>query len=262
MTPLAQKIMRHSSRDKELIEVKKSLERGHCFEITAIKSLIEPVVRNITSQDGRQAKFFLSGQFIFLPDSECWLEWNTSSHSRGGALITAVSDTQATITPFVELGNSIEGLPSGAFPLGKSHLFGTVYAHESIIESEDEMAKAAYVFQYVGAYVALQMINTPKLLGRKQHQPHAGLQREIARNKGMVGKFPLRAWTEIELDVSPKWAGDKVHDVRLSCSKALHFVRAHPRYVGDRWVKVREHWRGDPSLGIKRQRYVMKETKH
>ena len=50
-------------------------------------------------------------------------------------------------------------------------------------------------------YAALALINSPKVIGRRQHLPHAGLERKLTKSMGMTGKFPLHAWTEIFLDI-------------------------------------------------------------
>lgn len=119
-------------------------------------------------------------------------------------------------------------------------------------------------------YGALALINTPRLIGRRQHMPHAGLQRRLAAERGMVGKFPLRGWTEIVLEVTPPIIADEqMHEARLTGGRCLHFCREHLRIVGGvvvtingrreviggKETKVKAHWRGDAALGIKRTRY-------
>ena len=106
-----------------------------------------------------------------------------------------------------------------------------------------------------GLYGALALINTPRVIGRKQHMPHAGLQKKMAAARGMVGKFPLRGWTELTLAVSPPAVDGQEHEVRLTGGKALHFCRAHLRIRLGQVELVKPHWRGDPALGIKQTRY-------
>jgi hypothetical protein len=102
---------------------------------------------------------------------------------------------------------------------------------------------------------ALALINTPRIIGRRQHMPHQGMQRKIAAGKKMVGKFPLKAWTEIKLEVMPPVIDGGQHEARLTGGKALHFCRAHLRIRMGHLERVSAHWRGDPSLGIKQTRY-------
>ena len=105
--------------------------------------------------------------------------------------------------------------------------------------------------------VILSLINTPKTIGRRQHMPHRGLQKNLLRSRSPIGKFPLHAWTEILLHVTaPKDLSDEGSvEAHLTGAKALHFCRAHLRVRFGRVEVVKGHWRGDASLGIKRSRY-------
>lgn len=104
----------------------------------------------------------------------------------------------------------------------------------------------------------LAMINTPRVIGRKQHQPHAGLQRKLAAAHAIPGKYPHMAWTEIRLEVRPpRDASDEgTHETRLTGAKAKHFVRCHLRIRLGMLELVTAHHRGNEALGIKRSRYV------
>jgi hypothetical protein len=105
---------------------------------------------------------------------------------------------------------------------------------------------------------ALALINTPKIIGRRQHMPNRALERELTRKMG-VGKFPLHAWTEIYLQVSkpPEIDDGEPHEAHLTGQRALHFCRKHLRVRLGRIEYVSAHWRGDPALGIKRSRYTL-----
>lgn len=108
----------------------------------------------------------------------------------------------------------------------------------------DSNKRVAFVIMLMG------LINTPGLIGLKQHAPHRGLQ------KSMAGRYPLRGWSEIVLKhktvaagVAEKLSGPAFH-------KCLHFVRSHRRHYRDGRVSIiPAHWRGDPALGIKQTRY-------
>lgn len=108
------------------------------------------------------------------------------------------------------------------------------------------------------AYAILAIINSPRIVGRRTHRPHAGLQRALRRARGLgVGKFPLRGWTEIILEITPPQVdvSGRVHETRLTGRRALHFVRQHLRIRNGGLELVSAHWRGDAALGIKRSRY-------
>ncbi len=49
---------------------------------------------------------------------------------------------------------------------------------------------------------ALALINTPRIVGQRTHAPHRGLQKRLLRGRRPIGKFPLRAWTEILLRIT------------------------------------------------------------
>ncbi len=107
-------------------------------------------------------------------------------------------------------------------------------------------------------YTILGMINTPRIFGRKSHMPHAGLQQKLVARKALIGKWPLQAWHEIVLDITPPkehWAG--THESHLTGEKALHFVRKHLRLSFGTWHYVNSHWRGNGALGIKQARYAV-----
>jgi hypothetical protein len=103
----------------------------------------------------------------------------------------------------------------------------------------------------------LLFINTPRVVGRRQHTPHRGLQKRLLKERGPIGRFPLNGWTEILLHVTPPHDafGDDCAEAHLTGQRALHFCRAHLRVRLGRLEFVRSHWRGDASLGVKQSRY-------
>lgn len=121
------------------------------------------------------------------------------------------------------------------------------------------------VFWEIGRVLlgALACINTPRIIGRRTHLPHRGLERELLKRKAVIGKFPLHAWTEILLDVTPpeEAKGLPDYEARLTGEKALHFVRAHLRIRLGKLEFVSSHWRGSVTNGIKRSRYIMTDKK-
>jgi hypothetical protein len=98
------------------------------------------------------------------------------------------------------------------------------------------------------------LINSPKVIGRRQFMPHKVLVKNFTG-----GSFPLHAWTEIRLEVSkpPEIDDGGPHEARLTGRRALHFCRAHLRIRYGQLEYVSPHWRGDPSVGIKQSRYIV-----
>ena len=105
-------------------------------------------------------------------------------------------------------------------------------------------------------YSLLACINTPKVIGRRQRMPNAKLESRLMKQAGITGKYPLRAWTEIILEVGPP-REDKngIVEGRLTGTRALHFVRRFLRIRNGKLEMVSPHWRGDAAVGIKRSRY-------
>jgi hypothetical protein len=104
--------------------------------------------------------------------------------------------------------------------------------------------------------LALDLINTPGLVGLRQHDPHRGLARKLYATRS--GSYPLRGWSEIVLKHQTRIADDPERHTGATFHKCLHFVRSHLRHYRDGKVTViPAHWRGDPALGIKRTRYLV-----
>jgi hypothetical protein len=102
--------------------------------------------------------------------------------------------------------------------------------------------------------LTLDLINTPGLIGLRQHDPHRGLARKLGAYRS--GSYPLRGWSEVVLKHQTRIAGEAEHHTGATFHKCLHFVRSHLRHYQDGKVTViPAHWRGDPALGIKRTRY-------
>lgn len=190
---------------------------------------------------------------IFLPANPTWVEIAegkarqafTLAEQKPGELSwmqIGLKDDQLAMVPMGTVWVNRDG-PDVRMDLNKSF-------------NQEEKERAYFHWQTIRA--CLVMINTPRLMGRKQHMPHAGLERELRRHEKLVGKFPLRAWTEIVLPygAGPKDAsGEPSQEAHLTGEKCLHFCRAHLRYRLGRMEVVKGHWRGNPAIGIKRSRY-------
>lgn len=102
--------------------------------------------------------------------------------------------------------------------------------------------------------LTLDLINTPGLIGLRQHDPHRGLARKLASLRG--GSYPLHSWSEVVLKHETRRAEPGEQMTGATYHKCLHFVRSHLRHYQDgRVITIPAHWRGDPALGIKRTRY-------
>jgi len=243
MTPLAQRITKELTlplKDRTFNDEAGLLSRlddVHCFEVSEVFVLAEQMVSDLE----KRGEWL--DDYAFLPAPKTWMEINTEL----GRIGWLMEQREGSDSIILRLANSqksnaqIEHLWSGK-SAGLNAVVGGEYSrHRRLI------------------IALLAMINTPRLLGRKQHMPHRGLERRLAKAKGLVGKFPLHAWTELKLSISDigKRADGTEHEAHYTGEKCLHFCRTHLRVRNGRLERVSAHWRGNPALGIKRTRYKL-----
>lgn len=253
MTPLAQWLAHQSTRKiadrtfEDRRDVLKHLSDIHCFDLTGAFALLEDMIDRYFESD-----FVFENQF--WPAPKTFIEFYSPSFGRVGVLCVADSDAPgACANCYVFTGNKRSQRGLGMLVVN----FDDVNAiMNDTAFGEDEQADALGFIDEVGYFVraSIQCINSPQLINRKTHMPHAGLQRKLAKARGLQGRFPLHAWTELTLrPFATRDAAGEVQEIHLTGKRCLHFVRAHLRPKSG--IIVRSHWRGDGSLGIKRTRY-------
>lgn len=283
MTPLAQAIVRDQVEAKAYLHLPELMSSDcRCFEVSAVVPMMKQLVES-EEWDVKQERL------AFLPAPYTWIEWQQLMDTPDGFLCT---DPQGERPPFntrcgfmltafaagdrVKLGaRGAMVMPEDGFIFNSALIFapgrimfGPVIAMTKepgggvglvMPQDIDETSEVTIAMQARMVASGLAIINAPRIIGRRTHLPHAGLQRAIAKSRKMVGKFPLQAWTEIVLEITPpQEAQDDGHEAHLTGGRALHFCRAHLRIRLGQLEFVRHHWRGDPSIGIKRSRYVVK----
>lgn len=250
MTPTFHAVLKETLkpvRDRLLLDphgLSRELTSFHFFDAASVMELARDLGNRFTLSNP-------VGRLAFLPAARTAIDLGAFEWGRLGALliehdgnavahmVTIEKNGQRTISPRAFVFGLAENA-SNTFRVGDSS--------EALGQAAGRMVPLIYGI--------LALINTPRIIGRRQHMPHAGLQRQLAASRGMVGKFPLRAWTEIVLEVHPPViAGEQVHEARLTGGKCLHFCRAHLRIRNGSLEYVSPHWRGDPALGIKQTRY-------
>lgn len=254
MTPLAHAIVADSTlpvakrRHGDAIDRLRLLDGVHFFEVSAVyAAAVDLSVRCLKSGGCPR-------HLAFLPATRTWLEWRESD-GRCAALIEADGNAPgASVTWVVRLNEDgrvrVAGRSGWLLLQDSAGLHGIAFPDDSTSALHRQAADARL-------YSLLAMINTPRVIGRTTHQPHAGLQRQIAASRAMPGKYPLQAWHELKLEVRPPRdeTGHEPRQTILTGGKALHFVRAHCRIQNGALVLVSAHWKGDPALGIKQTRY-------
>jgi hypothetical protein len=253
MTPLAHRIVKRLTlplKKREYIhgyDIAPLLADAHCFDVTDVLEMLNDLRDKLMAEHLSGEGF--DGTLAFLPAPKTWIEYR-DPEKREGFLLQAPDVRSGIATMHSSFGNRelLTGTPGGKLALLSNDppcLITPAPAH-------DKTGRLHIKAQYF-LYAALAAINSPKILGRRQSMPHRGLERDLLR--AGVGKFPLHAWTEIQLSVHPPKEDDGEHEAHLTGKKALHFCRAHLRIKMGKLEYVRAHWRGDPALGMKRSRY-------
>jgi hypothetical protein len=275
MTPFAQRIVKELTwpvvkRSKaDLGGILAPLNDVHCFEISSIardaKTLGWEAIR----------RGLLTAEQTFLPAPKTWLEYTMRSEfgadhvvSRVGLLLCEIaSNVVFCDVSWLGHDNTWVSLPNG-FAIDLTWRGCTTNVGAGLVAYPvnwpPDADRVALVRSYTAlALGALAFINSPRIIGRRQHAPHRGLERELIKHQKVIGSFPLRAWTEILLDVTPPKEADGQHafEAHLTGTRALHFVRSHLRIRDGKLSFVKAHWRGDASIGIKQSRYVVRGPK-
>lgn len=265
MTPLAHAIVVDSAlplKDRRYGDLAKQLgmlDGLHFFECSAVADMAAEMAE-------KSCAAFLAGhdQLAFLPAPRVLLDiagnpgfiGRDPKVTRQALLLAERSDGKCDVT-WILMGHGRITTTPGVFmviPLRGSVDRSTVHFSRDAVPGfgpDHASAMASFI------YSLLAMINTPRIIGRRVHSPHSGLQRKIAAAHRIPGKYPLQAWHELVLEVTPPRdeSGIAPRETRLSGGKALHFVRCHLRIRLGQLELVSAHWRGDEALGLKQTRY-------
>lgn len=266
MTPLAHRIVKEMAAGNPSVRAAAQKVGGfddiHCFELSEVMPLIQDVILMGWDDPAKRPE----SDLYFLPADRTWLEWLGDDGLRKAVHMTAIPSHLVLFAPD---GRALDGA-ADVKVINQTqtgvHFYGEAFTIElsgkrlalganTATEADHEVIKA--YTRYI--YAMLAIINSPRLIGRKQHMPHRGLERRLANAKGLVGKFPLHAWTELKLSVADigKRADGTEYEAHYTGEKCLHFCRSHLRIRNGRLERVSAHWRGNPALGIKRTRYAV-----
>jgi hypothetical protein len=253
MTPLAQRFARETTlplKDRKLRVydgLLSFIHDVHCFEVSPVMPAIKSMARafgGVAAPDSLLA---------FLPAPRTWLEFVDDGGERGAYLLTDTGNGYADVWCISE-ELAIRSGNIALRPVLEARANG---APMPVTSRDSGVPQDMWFVQCYTIWAALAVVNSPHIVRQKSRPPHAGLQRRLAQAKGLVGKFPLRAWTEIKLDISPNGDGESAPvETRLTGERAYHFVRSYvkPSQGGK---LVASHWKGNPALGIVRSRYCV-----
>jgi len=229
------------------------LEGVHFFEMTAVCPIVDELTRKIRelSLEERIEQAEADESKIFLPAPTTWFEKRCSDGEREALRLSEVDE---------KIIVQLVSKDAGVLEIGwlTKHLTKDDGYFINIKLCGIERTRAHFILISVAALLII--VNSPRIIGRRQVMPHAGLEREFLRKQKLVGKFPLHAYTEVVLNVSKPTKIDdgKIHEAHLTGQRPFHWVRAHlQRYCGI-WTRVVFHHRGNVALGFKQKRYRLR----
>lgn len=259
VTPLARRVINQviaKPVERTMVDYGKLLNQMddiHCFEVTEVVESANEIVKK-----GELEGLKMLGETMgFLPAPKTWIEWEVHTGSRCGFLLQETPDKNYAKVNLV-VGSFIDliSLPDYFhLPLIENkNMVGRniVTPPDMNPASVEDCMKVAIILMGVLAF-----INSPKIIGQKQHMPSQNLERKLLKNRKNIGVFPLHAWKEIILRITPPEdaSNKESKEAHLTGNKALHWCRAHLRLQYGKLVVVRGHWRGDASLGIEQRKY-------
>lgn len=267
MTPLAHQIVKDLTvpvKDRKVwcpdINLSKLMSDIHCFEMSDVGGLYD--ILHQARRDDDDSFMSANQNLMFLPAPKTWIEYRNGFGRTATLAIEADDDpTHAHVFCAYRINDL-----TFVYPCGRMHLKENIvyWNHNWLDYLPHRINKKRFAEigpdprDEMGSIpTMLAIINSPKIIGRRQHMPHRGLERSLIAKQKAIGKFPLHAWTEIQLKVTPPkgMSGDEPVEAHLTGQRALHFCRAHLRVRLGRLEVVRAHWRGDASIGIKQSRY-------
>jgi hypothetical protein len=250
MTPLANRYMKYLTTpvkdrpplsNKDNVNVWDALYGCRCFEITAVVPLIEELGAALKGK--MELAESVVDTYSFLPAEKTWLEYVNANGKRTALYLENIGENRVMFLLFMD---------------GACADVCTMQIDRFLSYTSQNKMDAAEVLLIAFTYYALAIVNTPRVVGRKEHEPNAGTQKRLNRSRD-VTPFKLLPWSEIKLEVTkPEDIDDgEPHEGVLTGKRALHFCRSHIRVKRGKIEYVTSHWRGDAALGIKQSRYVV-----
>lgn len=233
------------------------LEDVHCFEMTKCQPLVDELADMLAEQTQEKLESILKA-YSFLPAPKTWIEWRYGDGRSAAILLVEAKHKiiRSRCTLYCREEATVLGILSATSSLPADNPVLPKWLTDHLVAYGAGTYSAEWLL--ILAQLMLLLINSPRIIGRRQVMPNKGLERKLTQGLG-VGKFPLHAWTEILLQVSkpPEIDDGEPHEAHLTGRRALHFVRKHIRIRLGQLEYVTAHWRGDPALGIKQSRYTV-----
>ncbi|MBR0941022.1 hypothetical protein [Bradyrhizobium liaoningense] len=274
MTPLALDLAEHLYGSKTLYivenpppyrmptpgDLRSALSSSRFFDLAACSALMLEISDKMRKAFDEHDHF--SDRLAFLPAAQTWVEYIARDGVREVILLVGSCDSSLSAASLSLLQQRCDGafcMLKDMHRLPLVHSGGRPSRHLWALRGDGKLHQREPGGDELtfDAYADLALINSPRVIGQRQHMPHERIEREKLKQRRLVGKFPVQAWTEIMLTVAPPDArsGEPASEGHLTGDKCLHFCRTHLRVRRGRLEYVEGHWRGDPALGIKQSRY-------
>lgn len=268
MSPLAQAILRQAllpPRKRSFVDKVGFLDRFYDFQCFDLSREVVVMAQHMAAVDDEAGFRAMVSDVSFLPANRTWIELPYFDDEGSGAITGRIGllferEGRGANLYTVCQDQALLGAVMRPLFLPLEEYGGDPYIVEYPIdtpENEVEWARDS-VAEF---HAMLALINSPRVTGRQQNHPHAGLQRALLRQRGPIGKYPLQAWHRVVLKVPAElqdMSDDSPREGHYTGARLEHFVRAHYRWPAGRRVHVQGHWRGDPSLGTRRSRYEVR----
>jgi hypothetical protein len=161
MAELGQPLKRR--RFNDVASVRPKMEDFHCFEVTAVYDLALDLAK-------RMAQSEVPDLAAFLPAPRTWLEFADETGRVGLFLEKRSAGKQCHIT--------VCARNDGSFG-SRSAIMLNLYGERQTVLISNDTPQVTPVFGMI-IFAFLAMINSPRVIGRKQHAPHAGLERNTS----------------------------------------------------------------------------------
>jgi hypothetical protein len=200
-----------------------------------------------------QAKLLASAHLMFMPAVDCWFEWPMGEGDMG-LLFLSGQDVRRGGGVFYAWRHKGEEDPIGV-PLEVDLKRGRILPDYEIAAASGMWRDPVLFGQQVATLqpvilAFLALINSPGIVKRDP----ARLDR-LNRKRAATGRYTYHPHHVVRLNVDRKAIRVGASDGGDGASRCLHFVRAHLRLWKGSYILVSPHWRGDPSLGMRKTSY-------
>jgi hypothetical protein len=220
--------------------------------VLRIHSDVLQLVKMLMDNDEDERKLAGAAPYIFFPSNNTWIEWQDERGHLGFYFYgpgNSVTDGQG----FLTIQDYKEERPAMTLPMRygvPQYMLEANPAPSTDLQTRIAFGQTTAMVKPL-IFAMLAMINSPKVVRATEIDVS-----RINKKRQALGRYCFHPHHEVRLDID-KRVVKTVTGHGDGASKALHFVRAHLRFIPTmgQYVLVQPHWRGDPALGIRDTHY-------